>query len=167
MVTTLTSYLTFRLGDETFAAPVDKVLEILDIPKITRVPRSPDFMLGVVNLRGSVLPVIDTRIKFGLPVTELTATSCIVVMHIMAEDHEVTIGALTDSVHEVLEVDETQIQEIPSIGARYKTEFVQGMARKGDQFIMILDVDKVFTTDEATILKEASAENDNTDTQNQ
>lgn len=158
MTTTATSYLTFRLGDEIFAAPVEKVLEILDVPKITGVPRSPDFMLGVINLRGSVLPVIDTRIKFGLPASQRTKLTSIVVMKILAEESEIQIGALMDSVEEVVEMSGSDIQEIPSIGTRYKAEFVNGMARRADNFIIMLNVDKVFTTSETTILQELATE---------
>src|SRR3954464_922925 len=92
MQKSLTSYLTFKLGDETFAANVSKVIEILEIPKITKVPRSPDFMRGVVNLRGNVLSVIDSRIKFGLPVTDDTVNTCIIVMNIDLDGQNITLG---------------------------------------------------------------------------
>ena len=127
MTETLSSYLTFRLANELFAANGSKVLEILDIPKLTKVPRSPDFMLGVINLRGSVLPVIDTRAKFGLPQTEHTLNTCIVVMNVSIEDNDITIGALANSVQEVMEISEQQIMMAPSIGSKYKREFIKGM----------------------------------------
>src|SRR4249920_1585023 len=94
----VTSYPTFKLGDELFAAHVSKVIEILEIPKITRVPRSPEFMRGVVNLRGNVLSVIDSRIKFGLPPTEDTINTCIIVMNIQIENQEITLGLIADAV---------------------------------------------------------------------
>ncbi len=152
-IDTLDSYLSFRLGDEMFAANVSKVLEILEIPKITKVPRSPAFMRGVVNLRGNVLPVIDTRSKFGLPTTEDTINSCILVLSISIEEKEVMLGAVVDAVQEVMEIDESVIQALPSVGAKYKTEFIKGMIKLQDQFIMMLNLDLVFTTDEVTLLE--------------
>lgn len=98
------SYLSFKLENETFAVTVERVHEILEIPTVTKVPKSPDFMTGVINLRGNVLPVIDTRIKFGLAKTDFTIDSCIIVLSIMMENEQITIGALVDSVQEVLEL---------------------------------------------------------------
>lgn len=160
----LTSYLTFKLGDETFAASVSKVSEILEIPKITKVPRSPDFMRGVINLRGSVLPVIDTRIKFGLPPLEQdTVDTSIIVMNLIMEGNDITLGALVDGVEEVMEIDEASIQASPSIGAKYKTEFIEGMVKLNEEFIMILNLDKVFSTDEAIIIQELATSKEQAD----
>jgi purine-binding chemotaxis protein CheW len=142
------SFLTFRLMDELFAIDVVKVIEILEMTKITKVPKSPDFLLGVINLRGNVLPVIDARIKFGMPKKELTPDSCIIVMNIEVEDGTVTLGALVDAVSEVLEVNENTIQEPPSIGSRYNSEFMEGLVKINDDFIMILKIGKAFSTDE-------------------
>src|SRR4051812_48437174 len=112
----LTSYLTFKLGDELFAASVTKVIEILEIPKITKVPRSPEFMRGVVNLRGNVLSVVDSRVKFGLPSVEDTVSTCIIVMNIQLENQEITLGLIADAVKEVVEIDKLSIQALPEIG---------------------------------------------------
>jgi purine-binding chemotaxis protein CheW len=150
----LTSYLTFKLGDELFAASVGKVIEILEIPKITRVPRSPEFMRGVVNLRGNVLSVIDSRIKFGLPPVEDTVSTCIIVMTIQIDGQEMTMGLIADAVKEVVEIDKTSIQELPEIGSKYKSGFIEGMVKSDDQFIMILDIDLVFSSEEANILQD-------------
>jgi purine-binding chemotaxis protein CheW len=147
------SFLSFRLGEELFAANVGKVLEILEIPRITKVPRSPAFMRGVINLRGNVLPVIDTRTKFGLPTAADTINSCILVLSISLEGKEVVLGAVVDAVQEVMEIDETGIQSVPSVGARYKTEFIQGMIKMQEQFIMLLNLDLVFTSDEVNLLE--------------
>jgi purine-binding chemotaxis protein CheW len=153
---TINSFLSFRLGDELFAANVGKVLEILEIPRITKVPRSPEFMRGVVNLRGNVLPVIDTRIKFGLPTVVDTINSCILVLNISIEGRDVVLGAVVDAVQEVMEIDENSIQSVPSVGAKYKTEFIKGMIKVQEHFIMILNLDLVFTTDEMTLLEGVS-----------
>lgn len=155
----LSSYLTFRLGDELFAANVGKVLEILEVPKVTKVPRSPDYMRGVINLRGSVLPVIDTRTKFGLPPTEDTVNTCVLVMRVTIEGQNMTIGATVDSVQEVMEIENEHIQATPSIGSRYKSEFLDGMVKINEQFIMILNLDLVFSSGEATILQDLVGKN--------
>jgi purine-binding chemotaxis protein CheW len=153
----VTSYLTFKLGDELFAANVTKVIEILEIPKITRVPRSPEFMRGVVNLRGNVLSVIDSRIKFGLPPTEDTINTCIIVMTIEIENQDITLGIIADAVKEVVEIDQQSIQSPPEMGSKYKTEFIDGMVKSGDQFIMLLNIDLLFSSQEASILQDANA----------
>jgi purine-binding chemotaxis protein CheW len=154
---TLSSFLSFRLGDELFAANVGKVLEILEIPKITKVPRSPAFMRGVVNLRGNVLPVIDTRIKFGLPAVPDTINSCILVLNIELDGKEIVLGTVVDEVREVVEISGDAIQPVPSVGAKYKTEFIEGMVKAGEQFIMILDINLLFSTDEALIVQSLTA----------
>src|SRR4051812_527420 len=119
MTDTLNSFLTFRLGDELFAANVGKVIEILEVPKITKVPRSPDFMRGVVNLRGNALSVIDSRVKFGLSQTADTVSTCIIVMNVNVEGQNVTLGVVVDAVQEVMEITDTQVQDLPTIGSKY------------------------------------------------
>jgi purine-binding chemotaxis protein CheW len=151
---TLTSYLSFQLGDEMFAADVSKVLEILELRPITKVPRSPSYMRGVINLRGSVLPVLDTRIKFGLEAREDTVDTCIVVLHVLMEGEPLTLGALVDSVEEVLELSETDIEAPPTIGSKFNPEYLHGMVKMDDNFIMVLNVDKVFSTDELVLVAE-------------
>lgn len=148
----LNSFLSFRLGDEFFAANVGKVLEILEIPKITKVPRSPAFMRGVVNLRGNVLPVIDTRTKFGLSAVDDSVNTCILVLNITIEGKDLTLGAIVDAVQEVMEIDEANIQPLPSVGSKYNSEFIDGMVKLNDQFIMILNLDLVFSSDEVALL---------------
>ena len=157
-ITKVNSYLSFNLGEEEFAAHVGKVLNILEMTKITEVPKSPDYMKGVINLRGAVLPVIDTRIKFGMTQTEYTTNTCIVVMEVEMEGDMVQVGALVDSVQAVLELDEAQIQPPPSIGSKYKSEFIYGMAKVEENFIMLLDMEKVFSSDEIISLKEKTDE---------
>jgi purine-binding chemotaxis protein CheW len=152
----LTSYLTFKLGDELFAASVSKVIEILEIPKITKVPRSPEFMRGVVNLRGNVLSVIDSRIKFGLPSVEDTVNTCIIVMTVELDGQTVTMGLVADAVKEVVEIDNADIQNLPEIGSKYKSEFIQGMVKRDDHFIMILNIDLLFTSEEASMLQDTN-----------
>jgi len=156
METSLTSYLTFKLGDETFAASVSKVIEILEIPKITKVPRSPEFMRGVVNLRGNVLSVVDSRIKFGLPITDDTVNTCIIVMNVNIEGQEITLGLIVDAVKEVCNIASGSIQPLPEIGSKFNAEFIEGMVKDEDQFIMLLNVAALFSSQEADILQHVS-----------
>jgi purine-binding chemotaxis protein CheW len=150
------SYLTFKLENETFAANVSKVLNILELSKITKVPKAPEYMKGVINLRGSVLPLIDTRIKFGMSETEFTTNTCILVLDIEMEGESVHVGALVDSVQEVIELTENEIKPPPSIGNKYKSEFIDGMARLNDEFVMILNMDYIFSVTDIIDLQEAT-----------
>jgi purine-binding chemotaxis protein CheW len=143
-----TQYLTFNLAGEVFAIDVANIREILDFTTITKVPQTPEFMCGVINLRGSVVPVIDMRLKFGMPKTEKTVNTCIIVMEMMLDNETGVIGALADSVQEVLELEGEQIEPAPKIGTGLRTEFIKGMGKHNEQFIMILDIDKIFTFDD-------------------
>lgn len=156
-LSTLTSYLSFKLGNEIFAANVGKVLNILEMTKITKVPKAPDYMKGVINLRGTVLPLVDTRIKFGLSATEFTANTCILVLDITIGEESLQVGALVDAVQEVLEIEPQNILSPPNIGSKYHSEFISGMYKVTDeQFIMILDMDRVFSTEELMDVHESS-----------
>lgn len=161
-LTKINSYLSFKLGDEEFAAHVGKVLNILEMTKITEVPKSPEYMKGVINLRGTVLPVIDTRIKFGMSPTEYTNNTCIVVMEVELDHDIVQVGALVDSVQAVREIDDSQIQPPPSIGSKFKSEFIYGMFKVDEKFIMLLDMEKVFSSDEIISLQEKTTEGKST-----
>jgi purine-binding chemotaxis protein CheW len=161
----LQSYLTFRLDNEIFAANVSKVLEILEIPRITKVPQSPAYMRGVINLRGNVMPVIDARAKFGLPQAEDTINSCIIVLNIEIDGQYITIGTVVDAVQEVMDIQEEDIQPSPAIGSKYKSEFIRGMVKSNDQFIMVLDPDVVFSSDEASILQDLVSDDQQTEVQ--
>jgi len=152
------SYLSFKLGDEEFAAHASKVLNILELSTITQVPRAPEYMKGVINLRGTVLPVIDTRVKFGMTPIEYTTNTCIVVMDINLEGDSVYVGVLVDGVQAVLEIEPDKIMP-RSIGSKYRSEFIEGVVGIDDKFIMILDMDAIFSIDDLESLitsKEAS-----------
>ena len=149
-------YLTFKLHEEIFGVDVAQVKEILDYIKITKVPQTPDFMCGVINLRGSVVPVVDMNIKFGLPKTEKTVNTCIVVVEVEVESTTTVIGALVDSVQEVFEIEAENIEPAPRIGTKLKTEFIKGMGKHDDEFIIILDIDKIFSTDELELVQSSS-----------
>jgi purine-binding chemotaxis protein CheW len=156
----LKSYLTFRIGSEHFAANASFVHNIIEIPQITEVPEMPEYMLGVINLRGSVLPVVDSRIKFGLKNREITSNSCIIVMEVTMEKKQVFIGYLVDSVSEVLEVEEKEIKDPPSLGSEVRSKFISGVFHdKDEKFVMILDMNKVLSESEIIhISSKAAAE---------
>ncbi len=147
-ITETTQYLTFELDKETFALDVAKVREILDSPNITKVPQTPEYMRGVINLRGSVVPVIDLRLKFGMAETGQTVNTCIIVVEIVLEGEVVILGALADSVQEVIDLEPDQIEPAPRIGTKLNTEFIKGMGKHNERFIMILEIDKVFSLEE-------------------
>jgi purine-binding chemotaxis protein CheW len=150
-----TQYLTFKLDEEIFALDIAKVREVLDYTTITKVPRTPEFMRGVINLRGSVVPVVDMRLKFGMTKTDKTVNTCIIIVEITLVGETVVLGALADAVHEVIELEPEQIEPAPKIGTRLKTDFIRGMGRRNDAFIIILDIDKVFSSDELSLVQDA------------
>ncbi len=152
-ITETTQYLTFKLSDEIFALDISKVREVLDFTNITKVPRTPDFMRGVINLRGSVVPVVDMRLKFGMTKTEKTVNTCIIIVEIALEGDTTILGALADSVQEVIELEPDQIEPAPKIGTRLRTDFIKGMGKRDDYFIIILDIDKVFSADELAMVQ--------------
>lgn len=146
----ITSFLSFRLGDEMFATDVGKVLEILELCPITKVPRAPEYMRGVINLRGKVLPVLDTRVKFKLNHMEDTVDTCIVVLDVELDGNSLQLGAVVDSVEEVLELSSDKIEPPPSLGTTFNPEYLLGMVKSDNDFIMLLDVNKVFSEKELT-----------------
>ncbi len=148
------TYLSFKMSEEVFAINVSKVINILEMQHITKVPKTLSYMKGVINLRGTVLPVVDLRIKFGLPEKEFTVDTSIIVLNIEKEGETIMLGTLVDSVREVLEFKDEDIAPSPTIGTKYNSGFIQGMFRVDDRFIMILDIDKVFSVDEIIDVKE-------------
>ena len=144
-ITETRQYLTFKLLDEIFAVDVAKVREILEFSSITKIPQTPEYMCGVINLRGSVVPVIDMRLKFNMLKTETTVNTCIVVVEVMLDNELVVIGALADSVQEVLELGAEHIEPAPHIGTKFNTDFILGMGKIDGQFMMILNIDKTFS----------------------
>jgi purine-binding chemotaxis protein CheW len=141
-------YLTFKLGDEIFALDISKVREVLDFTYVTKVPQTPDFMRGVINLRGNVVPVVDMRLKFGLSQTEKTVNTCVIITEIDVDGETTVVGAMADSVQEVLDLEPEQIEPPPRIGSKLNTDFIMGMGKHNEQFIMILNIDKVFSVTE-------------------
>jgi purine-binding chemotaxis protein CheW len=153
-----TQYLTFKLDGEVFAIDIAKVREVLDFTTITKVPRTPDFMRGVINLRGSVVPVVDLRLKFGMAKTERTVNTCIIITEVSVDSETVILGALADSVQEVIDLDPDHIEPAPKIGTKLRTEFIRGMGKQDDKFIILLDINRVFSTDELALVQGADQE---------
>jgi purine-binding chemotaxis protein CheW len=153
-ITEVRPYLTFKLGDEVFALDVAAVREVLDFTTITKVPRTPEFMRGVINLRGGVVPVVDLRLALEMSKTERTVNTCIIVVEVAAGQERMVIGALADSVEEVVEMEPEQIQPPPTLGAGIRTDFIRGMGRRDSEFVMILDGDRVFGAGELELLKQ-------------
>ena len=148
------TYLSFNLANEVFAVSVLKVLSILELKPITKVPHAPEYMRGVINLRGNVLPIIDMRVKLGMEKIEATLNTCIIVLNVEIDNEEVMLGILVDSVKDILQIDENSIEPSPSIGTYYKVEFLKGLWRDSDDtFIMILNVDLIFSTEEVVQLQ--------------
>ncbi len=151
-------YLTYKLGEEIFALDVAKVREILEYSSITKIPQTPDFMRGVINLRGSVVPVIDLRLKFGMTRTDQTVNTCIIVVEVSMDGETTILGALADSVQEVIEMEPEQIEPAPHIGTSLNTDFIKGMGKHEGNFIMILDIDRVFSEQEMATLQANSGQ---------
>ena len=157
-MTETTQYLTYKLGAEVFALDISKVREVLDFTTVTKVPRTPDFMRGVINLRGSVVPVVDLRLKFGMSATEKTVNTCVIIVEVAVDGETTVLGALADSVQEVIDLAQGQIEPAPKIGTKLNTDFIKGMGKQDERFIIILDIDKVFSVDELSLVQAAHAD---------
>jgi purine-binding chemotaxis protein CheW len=148
-------YLSFTLAEELFALDIGTVREVLDFTRVTEVPQTPDFMRGVINLRGSVVPVMDLRRKFGLPAAEQTVNTCIIIVEVALDGEKTVLGALADSVQEVLDLEPGQIEPPPRIGMNLNANFIKGMGKRDERFIIILDIDRVFSATELILTNQA------------
>ena len=158
VITEATQYLTFSLGEENFALEIARVHEVMDYTNITKVPRMPEFLRGVINLRGNVVPVADLRLKLGMSATERTVNTCIVIVEINIDGDLIDIGVLTDSVQEVLDLDPSQIEPPPRLGTKINAEFIRGMGKQDDRFLIILDIDKVLSSDDLLAVQSAGSD---------
>ncbi len=149
------TYLCFELNNELFGVNVKNVFNILEMKEITKVPQSPDYFSGLINLRGNSLPVVDLRIIFGISDLKFSNKTCILVLQVKIGNDEVTLGAIVDSVKEVLEINEDLIDSTPGIGSNYRSEFINGVWKINERFIMLLDLNKVFTSKETLFINEA------------
>lgn len=140
--------LTFLLDDEVYGTDISQIQEVLEYRKVTPVPRTPDFLLGVINLRGKVVPVVDLRRQFGMKLSEVTVNTCIVIVDVMVDGEKTPMGILADAVKEVVELNLDQITPPPRIGSHIDTHFISGMGRYEDGFIIILNLPKIFSADD-------------------
>lgn len=150
--------LSFVLDDEVFAVNVTHVREILDRTDTTRIPRMPAFMRGALNVRGAVVPVVDLRVKFGLPAVEPTIDTCVVIAEVVVDNETTVLGALVDSVCDVFEVRAEDLSAPPRMGTKLDTQYIEAMARYEDEFIIVLDIDKVLSADEIIAIRESVTE---------
>lgn len=159
-IKTVTSdkFLTFNLGSEQYGLEILKVREIIGIMDITRVPRTPEFVRGVINLRGKVIPVLDLRNKFGLPMVEDTEQTCIIVVDLTFENNPLLMGIIVDSVSEVLDIDVDDIEDTPVFGTAVSTDFIKGIAKTKGGVKILLNIEEVLTTAEILTLPKVSSE---------
>lgn len=147
-VATSNQYLTFTLENEQYAVEVYDVREVLEFTTITKVPRTQEFMRGVINLRGSVVPVIDLKLKFELGKTEHTVDTSIIVMEIEVGGERTILGTLADSVQEVITLDTANIEPPPQIGTTIRTDFIRGIGKQDEAFVILLDIKRVFSEED-------------------
>lgn len=151
-------YLTFELGREVYGLQILKVQEIIGMMNVTAVPRTPEFVRGVINLRGKVIPVIDLRLKFAMETKEDTERTCIIVVQVSGGSQMVTMGIIVDEVSEVLDVKAEQIEPPPSFGGAVDTDFILAMGKVGQKVVMLLDADKVLTNREFAAMSSVVSE---------
>lgn len=148
----LQQYLTFMLSGETFAIGILHIKEIIEYGQLTTVPMMPSSIRGVINLRGAVVPVVDLTSRFGGKRSELTRRSCIVILELSVEDETQVIGIVVDAVNEVLEIAAADIEPPPAFGTRIRTDFIQGMGKVKEKFVIILDAQRILSIDEMALL---------------
>jgi purine-binding chemotaxis protein CheW len=146
-----TQYLSFLLGGEAYAIGILRVREILEYQPPTRVPQTPPSIRGVINLRGKVIPIVDLAVKFGMPPTEATKWTCTIVVETSIGGETAVMGVLADAVNEVIDLLPSDIEEPPSFGTRVKVDYLRGMGRAGQKFILLLDIDRVLSADETAV----------------
>ena len=151
----INSYLIFKIGQEEFAANASRVQRILELQPITTIPKSPVYMKGVINLMGKVLPVIDARLKMGMEEKEADNNTCIVVLEVEKDDKDIEMGVIVDSVQSVIEIQKEDISGPLTVGVDTNADFIKGMVQQDNKFIMILDIDNIFSVEEVISLQQA------------
>lgn len=150
-------YLTFRLGEETFAMPILMIKEILEYPDLTNVPLMADCVRGVLNLRGRVVPVVDLAVRFGRPQSTPTRRTCVVILEVHADGEQLDVGIMVDGVNQVIEIPATDIEPPPAFGAKLRTDFIRGMGKVNGGFVVILDSSTVLSIHEIAALGATTA----------
>lgn len=149
-------YLAFELGGEHFAMGITSIKEVIQYGKVTGIPLMPDYIRGVINLRGAVVPVVDLSVRFGRPPTEVDRRTCVVVLEVENAGDQVELGVLVDTVSEVLEIGASEIEPAPSFGSSLRSEFIAGVGKVGGNFVILLDVDRVLSIEEMAALQACS-----------
>jgi purine-binding chemotaxis protein CheW len=149
-------YLTFTLAAEEYGIGILKIKEIIGMMPITAVPQTPEFIKGVINLRGKVIPVMDLRLRFGMPVMDYNERTCIIVVEISGQAGTIQIGIVVDAVSEVLNIKSEDIEPTPSFGTRVNTDYILGMAKMGGGIKILLDINRVLSSEETTLLAAAA-----------
>jgi purine-binding chemotaxis protein CheW len=150
-------YLTFTLDGERYAVEISNIREVLEFTSVNRVPRTPEYLRGMINLRGNIVPVIDLRLKLGMTRTERTVDTCVIITQVDVDGERLVLGALADSVQEVIELDAGSVAPPPRMGTRVDTRFIRGMGRREDQFLVILDIELVLSEEELTAVASTAA----------
>jgi purine-binding chemotaxis protein CheW len=150
------TFLTFLLGKEFFAVNVKMVLEVLEKQNITKVPKTPEHILGIINFRGEILPVTDTRLKFNLPPHNLDDKNYVIVYDLSTENNKYVIAATADAVKDVIEIAENEIKPVPEMGISYNTKFISGVVRRNNDFILLLDIEKIFSLSDIEAMESIS-----------
>ena len=149
-------YLAFALANEEYGVDILKIKEIIGMMPITSVPQTPVFLKGVINLRGKVIPIVDLRLKFGMQSIDYTDRTCIVVVEIAGQEANLLMGSIVDTVSEVLNIKEEEIEDTPSFGSKLKTDYILGMAKTKEGVKILLDIDKVLSSDELIVIENIS-----------
>ncbi|MBC9248816.1 chemotaxis protein CheW [Pseudomonas alcaligenes] len=141
-------FLTLTLGNELFALPIEHIREIIEFGSLTEIPLVPPFLRGVINLRGAVVPVIDLSVRFGRERTSIAKRTCIVIVEVTQDDNQQLIGIIVDAVNEVLAVEGHQLETRPAFGARIRADFIAGILKQNEQFVIVLDIPQALSLDE-------------------
>ena len=149
-------YLTFSLAGEEYGIGILKIKEIIGMMPITSVPQTPDFIKGVVNLRGKVIPVMDLRLRFGMPANAYSERTCIIVVEIDGPEGTVQVGVVVDAVSEVLNIKAEEIEATPAFGTRFNTDFILGMAKMNGGIKILLDINRVLSSGETALVAETA-----------
>jgi purine-binding chemotaxis protein CheW len=150
------TFLSFSIHKETFAVSVKKVPEVLQKQYITKIPNTPEFIKGVINFRGNIIPAIEMRSKFGMPERPKNQKYVIIVFDLEIETKKILVGAIADRVNDVIAFNQTDVKDVPDLGLEYSIEFIKGMVKSADKFIMILDIDKIFSHEEVNIISKSN-----------
>jgi len=153
-------FLTFKLANEEFAVPIMQVKEIIEYHDLTSVPMVPEFIAGALNLRGSIVPVINLAVKFGMPPSDITRRTCVVIMEVQLDGEQAVMGVLVDKVLQVIDISDENIDAAPTLGTKIRTDFIRGMGKLDDRFVIILAIDEVLSVEEIAVVGNLQNESD-------